>query len=152
MNAMLKRLFDYDEWANREVIKSLRETPEFPPKALKLLGHIVSAETLWSERMEGRKQSLAVWPELSLAECEELAGRLAHVWRGYFGQDDGALAQEIEYKNSKGESWRSRKEDILMHVITHSAYHRAQIASEMRTAGRQPAYTDFIHAARNGWI
>ena len=43
-------------------------------------------------------------------------------------------------------------EDILTHVVLHSAYHRGQIASQMRAGGAPPAYTDFIHAARQGLI
>jgi uncharacterized damage-inducible protein DinB len=58
------------------------------------------------------------------------------------------LARQINYVNSKGESWSSQVDDILLHVITHSAYHRGQIASNMRAAGLTPAYTDFIHAVR----
>jgi uncharacterized damage-inducible protein DinB len=37
-------------------------------------------------------------------------------------------------------------------VLFHSAYHRGQIASQMRAAGFTPAYTDFIHAVREGFI
>ena len=43
-------------------------------------------------------------------------------------------------------------EDILTHVLLHSAYHRGQIASQVRAGGEQPAYTDFIHAVRQGLI
>jgi uncharacterized damage-inducible protein DinB len=39
-----------------------------------------------------------------------------------------------------------------MQVIMHSAYHRGQIASDMRAAGFTPAYTDFIHAIRQGFV
>ena len=152
MTSLLPRLFSYDAWANREIVRSLRETPDFPPKVLKLLGHILSAELLWHERIEGQKQRLAVWPDLSLAECEALAQRLEGIWRHYLEPGETALAKEISYKNSKGEIWSSRAEDILLHVVTHSAYHRGQIATAMRAAGHGPAYTDLIHAARNGWI
>jgi len=64
--------------------------------------------------------------------------RIAHIF----------LAEAVDYKNSKGEPWRNRVEDVLTHVIMHSAYHRGQIAMEMRAAGMEPAYTDFIHAVR----
>jgi len=40
----------------------------------------------------------------------------------------------------------------LTHVIMHSAYHRGQIALEMRAAGMEPAHTDFIHAVRQGLV
>ncbi len=62
------------------------------------------------------------------------------------------LAETVVYKNSKGEPWTSTVEDILTHVLLHSAYHRGQIASQVRAGGEQPAYTDFIHAVRQGLI
>jgi uncharacterized damage-inducible protein DinB len=52
--------------------------------------------------------------------------------------------------NSKGEPWRSAVGDVLDHVLLHGAYHRGQIASDLRAAGCEPAYTDFIHAVRSG--
>jgi uncharacterized damage-inducible protein DinB len=58
----------------------------------------------------------------------------------------------VHYKNSKGEPWTSNVADVIQHVVFHSAYHRGQIASDVRAAGKEPAYTDFIHAVRNGFI
>jgi uncharacterized damage-inducible protein DinB len=63
-----------------------------------------------------------------------------------------SLDGKVEYRNSKGEPWSSRVEDMLTHVLFHSAYHRGQIALQMRAAGNEPAYTDFIHAVRNGFV
>jgi uncharacterized damage-inducible protein DinB len=34
----------------------------------------------------------------------------------------------------------------------HSAYHRGQIAFQMRQTGHAPAYTDFIHGVRQGHV
>ena len=64
----------------------------------------------------------------------------------------GLFNRMVEYRNSKGEAWSNRVEDILTHVLMHSAYHRGQIALEMRAAGTEPAYTDFIHAVRQGFL
>jgi uncharacterized damage-inducible protein DinB len=58
----------------------------------------------------------------------------------------------VTYNNSRGERWTSKIEDILQHVVMHSAYHRGQIAIDMRAAGLVPAYTDFIHAVRQSNI
>jgi len=41
---------------------------------------------------------------------------------------------------------------VLTHVVLHSAYHRGQIATQMRAGGEAPAHTDFIHAVRRGLI
>jgi len=38
------------------------------------------------------------------------------------------------------------------HVTIHSAYHRGQIASDVRSAGQEPAYTDYIHAVRQRFL
>jgi uncharacterized damage-inducible protein DinB len=39
-----------------------------------------------------------------------------------------------------------------MHVLLHSVYHRGQIALQMRSSGAEPAYTDFIHSVRQGFL
>ncbi len=145
----LHRLFAYDDWANREVLSSLRTAPNPPPQSLKLTAHILSAEGLWLARLNQQKPALPVWPELALAQSEAEADAVGASWRSYLEQcREADLSHQIRYVNSKGESWSSQVDDVLLHVITHSAYHRGQIASGMRAAGLTPAYTDFIHAIR----
>ena len=149
----LHRLFAYDDWANREVLTALRNAPNPPARSLKLIAHILSAEGLWLARINQEKPSLPVWPELTLVECDAQAEKLGVAWRSYLEEcQEPGLARLIKYVNSKGESWTSQVDDILLHVITHSAYHRGQIASDMRAAGITPAYTDFIHGVRQGLL
>jgi uncharacterized damage-inducible protein DinB len=149
--AYLRRQFTYDEWANREVLAAMRARGEALPRSMQLMAHILSAQRLWLERLTEQPQSLPVWPELSLEQCEEQVSELARLWRDYLGAGRD-LAQKISYKNSKGELWTSTVEQVLTHVVMHSAYHRGQIAADMRAGGQTPAYTDFIHAARRGLI
>jgi uncharacterized damage-inducible protein DinB len=122
-------------------------------RSRQLLAHILSAERLWLERIRNQPQSLPVWPDFTLEQCEAQINEVAPQWRDFLGQlSNAALTQKVTYKNSKGEPWTSTVEDILTHVGLRSAYHRGQIASQMRDSGEQPAYTDFIHAARQGLI
>ena len=65
------------------------------------------------------------------------------------GQDRYRTPQTV---NSKGEPWTSSVEDILTHVVLHAAHHRGQVASGLRAAGHEPAYTDYIHAVRRGLV
>jgi uncharacterized damage-inducible protein DinB len=149
----LKRLFAYDGWANRETISSLRAVAAPPPQAVKLMAHVLAAERLWLERLKGERQSVAVWPELSLDECESHRSELEPLWGEYLdGLSSEGLSEIASYTNTKGEQWSSRVEDVLTHVVMHSAYHRGQIASHLRAAGHTPAYTDYIHAARQGLV
>ena len=118
-----------------------------------MLAHIVSAERLWLERLLLQKQTYPVWPQFALPQCQLEIGELPRLWKNYLASlgEDG-LAGSLTYQNTKGESFSSQKQDILLHVVMHSAYHRGQIAADTRAAGFTPAYTDFIHAVRQGFV
>lgn len=148
-----RRQFAYDSWANQEVIAAMRLSQSGISRSLELCAHLLSAERLWLERIRQKPQSLPVWPEFNLEKAEAHSAETSRMWHEYLdGLLAADLAQDVAYKNSKGESYRSTVEDILTHVLLHSAYHRGQIASHMRTNGQTPAYTDFIHAVRQGLI
>ena len=153
MIEQIQRLFSYDDWANREVLTGLQTLNHPPLRSVKLLAHIISAERLWLERLKVQKQTYPVWPDFTLENCQLEIAELPALWKAYlaFLKEEG-LARSLTYKNSKGESWTSLKQDILMHVVMHSAYHRGQIAADMRAAGFTPAYTDFIHGVRQGFV
>lgn len=152
MTEPLHRLIRYDIWANRETLGSLQQTVP-PPRSLRWLGHIIGAEYLWLARMEGKPATLPVWPDLSLEDCgrhlRELSDKLLE---SVAERSPERLTEEVAYTNSKGEPWASTVEDILTHIAIHSAYHRGQIAADVRAAGHIPAYTDYIHAVRQGFI
>jgi uncharacterized damage-inducible protein DinB len=153
MLEQIKRLFAYDDWANHEMFSSLQALDTPPARSLNLLGHIVSAERLWLERLLVQKQSLAVWPLFTIEQCKLEVDQLPGLWQNYLTSlGEAGLSRLLTYKNSKGESFSSQKQDILLHVVMHSAYHRGQIVSDMRAAGFTPAYTDFIHAVRQGFV
>ena len=149
----LRRQFAYDDWANHEVLIALKAGEEPPPKSLKWMAHIVAAERLWLERLQSEKQTLPVWPEFTLEQCRDQAADLARSWREHLASLSAPdLDRTVAYTNSKGEHYNSRVVDILSHVILHSAYHRGQIAADMRAAGLTPAYTDFIQGVRQGSV
>ena len=147
------RMFSYDHWANRECLSALRAAGSTNPKVLRLVAHTVSAQKLWLERILQKKQSTPVWPSSTVEECAALVDSMSSAWKKYLNEiAAGGFADKVEYRNSKGEPWSSRVEDVLTHVLMHSAYHRGQVALEMRVAGLEPAYTDFIHAVRKGFV
>lgn len=148
-----RRLFAYDDWANREMLASFRAVGNPPERARGFLAHIFAAERLWLERLKEMPQSLPVWPQFDLEQCQKQANELPMLWSDYLrSMPADGLNKKVLYKNTKGESFSSRVEDILMHVIMHAAYHRGQIATDMRAAGFTPAYTDFIHGVRQGFV
>ena len=149
----LRKEFVYDAWANREVLAAIRGAGEDTSRSLELMAHILAAERVWLERLRQVPQSVPVWPKDDLARCVAEAEKLSREWHEYLElATAGDISQTIAYKNSKGESWSSAIIDVLTHVVMHSAYHRGQIASHMRSIGQAPAYTDFIHGVRQGLV
>lgn len=146
-----RRQFAYNDWANREVLTALRPIRETSTRSVQLMAHMLSAEQLWLQRMTQQAQSFPVWPQTTLEDCEQHASELARFWGEYLDPNLN-LTQPVSYKNSKREPWKSAVQDILTHVLMHSAYHRGQVASHMRASGQTPAYTDFIHCVRQGLI
>jgi uncharacterized damage-inducible protein DinB len=146
-----RRLFRYDRWANGEVAKAL-SAKNAPEKSVNWMAHILAAEALWLARIQKRPAPMAVWPKIKAEDLAAQAESVHKSWQEFLEKAEGALDSTCEYTNSKGERYSSSVADILMHVVMHSAYHRGQIAADMRANGVEPVYTDFIHAVRQGRV
>ncbi len=151
------RMFTYDDWANRECLAAMRAATPLSADTVGRLAHILSAQKLWLDRILKQPRSMPVWPSSTLDDSATMADEMSLAWQNYLERvanqfAPGSLDDKVEYRNSKGEPWSSRVEDILMHVLFHSAYHRGQIALQMRSSGVEPAYTDFIQAVRQGFV
>ena len=147
------QMFAYDDWANAETLASLERARRVPDAARRRMAHILAAELLWIGRLTGNPSKIAVWPDWDLSEARTNLGLLLPMWRDYLeSHPPEARLQPVSYVNSQGQLWSSIPEDILQHVLLHGAQHRGQIASDLRAAGEEPAYTDYIHAVRSGLV
>ncbi len=54
----------------------------------------------------------------------------------------------ITYNNTKGDTFTTSLEDILIQVFNHGTYHRAQIAHDLRHNSLEPVNTDYITFVR----
>ncbi len=144
-----RRQLDYDDWANREVIRSLVNAESAPPRAVALTAHIVACGWLWYHRIQGSQSPVPVWPDWDLDTTAHELDRLAGAWEvDLRGRDDASLAAVVRYVNSQGEPWENTVAEMLQHVVMHGVYHRGQIAALLAAAGEAAPYTDFIHCVR----
>ena len=60
------------------------------------------------------------------------------------------LAGDLSYQTLKGIEYRTPIQDVLMHLVLHSAYHRGQVTAAVREAGGKPALTDYVVYLRAG--
>jgi len=149
MHEWLLRLLAHMRWADDLVAGALTGAETTEPEAIRLFAHIASVEHLWYSRILGRAPDVAVWPALGVTEARELASRHADLFDAMVTEADAsALARLVTYRNSKGRTYESSVADIIVHVCMHGGYHRGQIARQLRAAGREPPYTDYIEFTR----
>ena len=148
-----KKLLAYEAWANQEAAAALLRAGNPPERALRVMAHIIGASWLWYSRLVGQPSPVTVWPDFDVHALAVELNKLHQVWERHFAAlSPEQLNNKVEYVNTKGEHWTSTVEDVLTHLFMHSAYHRGQIAVLLRIDGHEPAYTDYIHAARQKLI
>lgn len=144
----LARQLDYELWASTATARSLvgADAPELPRRRF---AHLAGAHEVWLARVAGEPVASPVWPELDVvAALASLRDSVAR-WKAHLAAP-GTLARRLDYVTSKGDALSNTVGEILVHLLLHGAYHRGQIAGDLRAAGREPAVTDLIVALRSG--
>lgn len=146
----LAGLFEYDTAVSRELLTSLRGQRDVGERTRSVFAHILAARKVWIERLrDGGRSETLVWPTPSWDECEVLIDDNDRAYKSAIGgMSDLDLDELVAYQNSKGETFVSRRVDILMHVLLHGSYHRGQVAQSVRRSGGEPTSTDYIFYLR----
>jgi uncharacterized damage-inducible protein DinB len=143
------RLFQHMWWADEHVLDALRRATSPPERVIERYAHLLAAELVWLDRVEGATQSVPVWPNVDLAQCARLASTARKRYETFLaGPTAGDLERIVHYANSAGQEFDTPLGDILVHVALHGAYHRGQVALMLRDAGAEPAPTDYIAFVR----
>lgn len=145
----LKRV-QYSAWANARVLEMLSELSElYETRPLLLLSHLLRAERVWLDRIEGTAEALALWEADTVAGCRErLAANTADLRALLSSLNETALGNAVAYTDSKGTPHRTALADLLEHLFNHGTHHRGQIALLVREAGRVPLALDVIAFVR----
>lgn len=110
------------------------------------LVHVVAALDVWLRRLHGESptQLLSVAQLPRPAVCAAHAAILTHSYIDLLGHvDDGALMRTVAYTNTAGEPHQLLAREILLHVLTHTSDHLAQVATLLTQAGVEPPDLDF---------
>ncbi len=147
MKAFFRELLNYNNEMNRALITVCEQSSEeHSNRTYKLLSHIINAHKVWNERIEEGQSFTGVWDV-----------RMPEQWRDLNEEnheqsveilEKKELDETFEYINTKGQEFENSVRDGLFHIINHSNYHRAQLATEFRETGFQPVKTDYIFWSR----
>lgn len=144
MKKYFLKLYQYNEWANNRVIGALNNQAISDEKILSLMGHIVAAQFLWYNRINGLPPAdVKLWGEYKLDKLNDMVKQANAIWLE-FVQGQESFDRELTYTNYVGDPYTNNVEAIMMHLVNHCSYHRAQIAMLLRQKGFEPINTDFI--------
>jgi uncharacterized damage-inducible protein DinB len=144
MKKYFLKLYQYNAWANKRVIGALIRQQVNDEKILTLLGHVVAAQFLWLHRIKGLPApDVKLWGTYSLDQLVTMAETAGKQWLEFVESTDN-FDREMTYRNYVNEPYTNNVENIMIHLVNHSSYHRAQIAMLLRQKGFEPINTDFI--------
>jgi uncharacterized damage-inducible protein DinB len=144
MKKYFRKLYQFNAWANKRVISTLVRQQVNDKQILTLLGHIVAAQFLWLHRIKGLPApDVKLWGEYTLDQLITMAEEAGTQWLEFVESTDD-FDREMTYKNYVNEPYTNNVENIMIHLVNHSSYHRAQIAMLLRQKGFEPINTDFI--------
>jgi len=151
---VLKSLFGHKAWANEELFNLLAPLPAQQIKVgIRTLNHIYVVDRLFRARLSGEANE--PFDGTNTAETPLLADlhrevRATDAWYQQYvaGLSVAALAEVLDFTFTDGDRGRMSREEMLMHVITHGAYHRGNVGQLLKLIPLAPPrdlYTKFLH-------
>ena len=149
-------LYSYNDWANKKMLSAVGqlENEEFIQdlsssfKSIRdTMVHILGAEELWLSRWMGEQGRTLLNPDdyptyTSLAERWDNFRNQINCFLLSLTEED--LTQEISYKNLKGIPYSLELWKKMLHVTSHSSFHRGQAVTMLRQLKKQPPSLDLI--------
>ena len=148
-------LLRYHKWANLKLLDHLMELPAEAFKK-KLNGtfssiaetfhHIFTIDQQWFKRFN-LKASTKNIEYKGIEETKEYFIELHENMIAFIENYYDSL-QEVEYKNSKGDSFKNSIDELIRHITNHGTYHRGNISTMIRQLGFEGTATDYIYFLR----
>ncbi len=164
-SSTLKSLFGFKAWANGELFSLLASLPPVHADelhaCLRTLNHIYVVDSIFRAHLNGEQRPFDATNTKDTPSLDQLREAVAATdawYEQYVGQLASSSASEvIDFEFTDGDKGRMSREEILLHVITHGAYHRGNVGQVLKSISVAPPrdlFTKFLHqrepARRNG--
>jgi uncharacterized damage-inducible protein DinB len=117
----------------------------------RLLDHIQTVDEIFQHNLQGRPHGHRAPRSDDLPSFDALAGKASTIADWYVNYADGLAAEKVDepiaFAFSNGEPASMTRGEMLLHVATHGAGHRGQVALLLQKNGIQPypdRITDFL--------
>ncbi|CAN5428241.1 DinB family protein [soil metagenome] len=157
----LHKLASYNLWANKRISEYIVNAGEHKadeviessfPGIRKTLYHLWDGQEIWMMRLNGK--SANSWPSHhftgTLADATLALVKNSEEYVRFAENITVQSAQEVlNYNAMDGSVFSNSLEDVLMHIMNHSTFHRGQLITMLRITGfTSVGSTDFIRFIR----
>ena len=144
MEQYFLKLYQYNAWANNQVMNCLISQSVADEKTLSIMSHLLAAPFIWLNRIKGLpKSEVKLWETQDLETLQQMTEDGAAIWLDFI-ENTKSFDRDLSYTNYVGSPFVTNVEQIMIHLVNHSSYHRGQVALRIRQIGLQPVNTDYI--------
>ena len=152
----LRRFARYKAWADGMIFEAAAKLPEeelMRPRQvvfgsmLAMLTHVYTIDKVFQAHLEGREHGFTVRITSEKIALDELARRQRELddwyvaWADRLGEAD--IDETVQFGFIGGGEGAMTKGEILLHLVSHTNYHRGFVADMFYSAGAKPPTTDF---------
>ncbi len=155
----IQSLFAQKAWANNELFNALAtvnsEQHAGPVHtAIRTLNHIYVVDRIFRAHLLGEAHGYSATNTDTTPELGELQFAVAETdawFKTYTATVSSTqLSESISFRFTDGDTGTMTREEMLLHVITHGAYHRGNVGQVLKSISIVPPrdlYTKFLHVS-----
>ncbi len=149
-------LFGYKAWANQELFALLQGLPpEQQPQlhsCIRILNHTYVVDRIFQAHLRKQPHAYQATNTEHTPDLAALARDVAELdqWFCQYvaGLDEDALAEPLSFYFTDGDAGTMSRQEILLHLISHGAYHRGnagQMLKALQVAPPRDIFSRYLH-------
>ena len=151
----VQMLTRYNAWANKTIFEAMaalpagetnKERPTIFRNMTNTLNHIYVVDLIWRAHVEQRPHGIAALNTVLFADLEELwpAQQAFDSWFITWGDalSEAAANEIVHFTLIGGKQSKMRRNEITLHVVNHTSYHRGFVADMFCQIPARPPQTD----------
>ena len=149
---LLRPLFGYQAWANKDLLTKLEElTPDrhgdAQHKAIRLINHAFVVGRIFAAHLTGEKHPYSASETDETPTLPELRTSVTASDQWYLDYLERVtqeeLAQSIAFRFTDGDKGTMTRQEMLLHVATHGGYHRGEVGRILGQLKIMPPWDTF---------
>ncbi len=157
--SLITSLFKYKSWANEEILAAMQQLNDSNQQterhmAIRIMNHTYVVDQIFAAHLLGEPHNYTDTNTVetpTLSELCEVMQKSDYWYSTYVSTVTlSELNEKIRFTFTDGDTGCMSREEILLHVVTHSGYHRGavgRILAQLNIAPPRDLYSGYLHKA-----